>query len=637
MSVPQRLDLNTICDVIPVSVHDLHENDMIIVIMGPSGVGKTTFIETVLEPHRAITDVGSQLRSIRGGISALRVAFKNNEQPNLVLIDTPGFDDAHRTDWEVLQAVVRWLNDAGTNDSQTRERTVLRRVSAFLWLHPITDTDFFFSTTTNFDIFTRFCGGNFHDRIIFTTTKWPEENSAEAKDCHDREQEFKGTHWKPMIDSGSRVHRFTRTSRSAQEIINLVLEIEAKHPSRDLPHGPMLEVDKGLLDEGSRIQEHRVRQENMGSSRSRKPPTSLQIFYRRDFDNIETAMPVTIKDLNDDDMIIAIMGPTGVGKSTFIQIITGPYFSNEGVGHQLRSATSDVRAVRITFKGGNIPNLVLVDTPGFDDTYKTDYQILESIAVWLKSVHRSLRIAGILYMHNITETRIPSSVSKNFEMFQKLCGEKFYDKVILVTTMWPDENAFTYKPEEQAEYEKRNEELVNDYWDIMIKSGSKDIVNEIANTESNAQVRISDQVMRIQKELVDEHKLLPQTKAGKHLHRFIQDLVGRQNGLLEQLMEELGHSVQQDSRAVGEILDELKSLQQEIEKAKKDMQRLKASPTKRLIAILRAWLSSHRSHIQGIGLRPGRRSSFQLPRNQVEQEAMVHREDTPLRRPASQT
>ncbi|KAF5356829.1 hypothetical protein D9756_006606 [Leucocoprinus leucothites] len=587
----------------------------------------TQFIETVLGPHRAILGAAPQ-----AGISALRITFKDNEQPNLVLIDTPGFDDACRTDWEVLQAIVRWFNDVGTKDSRTLERTVLQRVSGFLWLHPITDTDFFFSTTTNFDIFTRFCGKNFHDRIIFTTTMWPEENSAEEEKCHNREQELKGTHWKSMIDSGSKVHRFTRTLHSAQAIINLVLEIEAKRPSRDLPHGPMLEAQKGVLPhEGKSIQEHQARQESIDPSQSCKPPPiCLQKFYSRNFDNIDTAIPVTTKDLNKDDMIIIIIGPTGAGKSTFIQIITGPYYSNMEVGHRFRSTTSDVSAVRIIFKAGNIPNLVLVDTPGFDGGDTTDSQIMETIAAWRNSENAPLRISGILYMHNITDARASGSILGFFEMFQKLCGEKFYDRVILVTTMWPDENAFTYRPEEQAECEKRNEELVNDYWDIMIDSGSKvrpflrtshsaeDIVNEIANAECNAQVRVLNQ-MRIQKEMVDEHKPLPHTQAGKRLHRLINELVGRRNGLLEQLMEEQVHSVQQDPRAVGEILDELKSLQRGIEKAKRDMQRLNVSPMRRLIAILRAWL--------GIGLQIGRRS--QLLHNRFQPPAMVHRENTP--------
>ena len=50
------------------------------------------------------------------------------------------------------------------------------------------------------------------------------------------------------------------------------------------------------------------------------------------------------------------------------------------MGHDLASHTSEIKATRCTI--GEI-SIVLVDTPGFDDTRKTDLQILESIADWL--------------------------------------------------------------------------------------------------------------------------------------------------------------------------------------------------------------------------------------------------------------
>lgn len=50
------------------------------------------------------------------------------------------------------------------------------------------------------------------------------------------------------------------------------------------------------------------------------------------------------------------------------------------MGHDLESHTSEIKATRCTIGEASI---VLVDTPGFDDTKKTDLQILESIADWL--------------------------------------------------------------------------------------------------------------------------------------------------------------------------------------------------------------------------------------------------------------
>lgn len=47
------------------------------------------------------------------------------------------------------------------------------------------------------------------------------------------------------------------------------------------------------------------------------------------------------------------------------------------VGHTLDSCTTMVRMVKVH-------DIILVDTPGFDDTYKSDTEILNMIADWLK-------------------------------------------------------------------------------------------------------------------------------------------------------------------------------------------------------------------------------------------------------------
>ncbi len=94
----------------------------------------------------------------------------------------------------------------------------------------------------------------------------------------------------------------------------------------------------------------------------------------------------------------SLMGPTGAGKShvctrllslsvvlkiwQFIQKATNPDGQNSGVGHGLESCTSEVTALRISLQGGN--NVVLVDTPGFGDTYLSELQILQGIEKWLK-------------------------------------------------------------------------------------------------------------------------------------------------------------------------------------------------------------------------------------------------------------
>ena len=55
------------------------------------------------------------------------------------------------------------------------------------------------------------------------------------------------------------------------------------------------------------------------------------------------------------------------------------------VGHSLQSQTSEVKAIRVHFSDGI--SLVLVDTPGFDDTNKSDLDILKIIARWFEDVY----------------------------------------------------------------------------------------------------------------------------------------------------------------------------------------------------------------------------------------------------------
>ena len=54
----------------------------------------------------------------------------------------------------------------------------------------------------------------------------------------------------------------------------------------------------------------------------------------------------------------------------------------------LKSDTSEIKAFRIFNPRVDTPlkisSLVIVDTPGFDDTNKTDYEILNMAAEWLR-------------------------------------------------------------------------------------------------------------------------------------------------------------------------------------------------------------------------------------------------------------
>ncbi|GJE89957.1 hypothetical protein PsYK624_060720 [Phanerochaete sordida] len=80
---------------------------------------------------------------------------------------------------------------------------------------------------------------------------------------------------------------------------------------------------------------------------------------------------------------VAVMGATGTGKSTFINLLSG---SALAVGQGLRSCTSKVEITSpFDFLGRSV---ALIDTPGFDDTSISDTQVLSMIAKFLSDTYR---------------------------------------------------------------------------------------------------------------------------------------------------------------------------------------------------------------------------------------------------------
>lgn len=55
------------------------------------------------------------------------------------------------------------------------------------------------------------------------------------------------------------------------------------------------------------------------------------------------------------------------------------------MGHNLESCTSEVGIIRLSLPELSVNDLVFVDTPGFDDTHKSDVDILKMVADWLKT------------------------------------------------------------------------------------------------------------------------------------------------------------------------------------------------------------------------------------------------------------
>ncbi|KDN37337.1 hypothetical protein RSAG8_10225, partial [Rhizoctonia solani AG-8 WAC10335] len=132
---------------------------------------------------------------------------------------------------------------------------------------------------------------------------------------------------------------------------------------------------------------------------------------------------------------IAMYGGTGVGKSTFVNDASGT--DSMPVGHDLPSCTQQVMASE-TFKLDG-QDIVLFDTPGFDDTTISDADTLKRIAEFLESMYRrGIKLKGLVYLHRITDMRMTGASARTYRLLRSLCGAKNLSNVVIVTNMWSD-------------------------------------------------------------------------------------------------------------------------------------------------------------------------------------------------------
>lgn len=153
-----------------------------------------------------------------------------------------------------------------------------------------------------------------------------------------------------------------------------------------------------------------------------------------------------------------------------------------------------------------VQTVYLIDTPGFDDTNRSDTEVLKESARWLVASYKGkILLNGIIYLHRITDIRMQGSARKNLLIFRQLCGENALKRVVLVTTMWDK------VPEDEAS--KRERELIDtpEFWGWMLGKGSS--CQRHYNTEDSARIIVSDLASHavpvttaLQEQMVDEKK-----------------------------------------------------------------------------------------------------------------------------------
>ncbi|KAJ7476014.1 P-loop containing nucleoside triphosphate hydrolase protein [Mycena latifolia] len=313
--------------------------------------------------------------------------------------------------------------------------------------------------------------------------------------------------------------------------------------------------------------------------------------------------------LEDDEVAIAVMGPTGSGKTSFINIVSG---SNLRVGRTLQSCTSTVQVAPAFQLDGRW--VTLIDTPGFDDTSKSDTDILTLIAAFLaKTYEAGKKLAGVIYMHRISDVRMGGISTRNFKMFRQLCGESTLKNVVIVTNMWGEVGLEVG--------EAREAELASDerFFKPVLDKGARMLRhdNNAASAQAILHYLVGNQprALRIQRELVDQGKDISQTAAGEELNRELAEQINRHKQEMVVLQKEMKEAIRaKDEETRKELEFETKKLQAEMSRVQNDSQKLasdytaqKAELEKRMAAVAEAAKrdaecaeENHRRQIQGL-------------------------------------
>ncbi|KAI2613261.1 hypothetical protein GGR54DRAFT_330483 [Hypoxylon sp. NC1633] len=282
-------------------------------------------------------------------------------------------------------------------------------------------------------------------------------------------------------------------------------------------------------------------------------------------------------------------GMTGSGKSSFIGAVTGR--DDVKIGHELSSCTS---SVSIFHHEMGEYNVYFIDTPGFDDTNRSDLEILKSVSNFLSVAYANRNyLNGLIYLHQISDTRMGRTKGLNIEMFKALCGEDAFSNVAILTSMWStDESSIEFVKQISREAQLKEEYLVDiigedgllkrlkseDSFTIDVSS-AKEIFEGLFDSWKNDKI-----TLRIQHELVNDLVLLHETAAGKALSLHMNDVYQHCEADISKLSENIkearasirGPGFHQDE-ATTAMLEQQNTFQRHLDQLRADQEAMKMS------------------------------------------------------------
>ena len=153
----------------------------------------------------------------------------------------------------------------------------------------------------------------------------------------------------------------------------------------------------------------------------------------------------------------------------------------------------------------------------------------------LTRYEKGYKLAGIVYVHRISDDKFTGVSTRNFRMFKHLCGDSTLKNVILVTNMWG-------RVEEQVG-ERHEKQLIKTHFKPALDKGAQ-IARHFNTTQSAHEIirriiKNDSAPFRIQRELVDEHRQIENTLVGEAVNEELNKALARHKDEMMELREEM--------------------------------------------------------------------------------------------------
>ena len=153
-------------------------------------------------------------------------------------------------------------------------------------------------------------------------------------------------------------------------------------------------------------------------------------------------------------------------------------------------------------------------------------------------------LAGVVYIHRISDNRFGGITGRIFNMFRKFCGESALKNVVLVTNMW--------KEGPQDIDEAREKELSSKFFKLALNEGAQ--MARHHNTTKSARdilrkvVGNRPVVLQIQRELVDEGKDIIDTAAGESINQELKEQTRRHQAEMMEALKVKDEEMRQEAQ-----------------------------------------------------------------------------------------